>query len=45
VDTGNACWPFFKLNPFYESLRPDPRFQRLLTELEREYTALKIQRV
>jgi tetratricopeptide (TPR) repeat protein len=45
VDTGNACWPFFKLNPFYENLRPDPRFQRLLTELEREYTALKIERV
>jgi eukaryotic-like serine/threonine-protein kinase len=45
VDTGNACWPFFKVHPYYENLRPDPRFQRLLTELEREYTALKIERV
>jgi serine/threonine protein kinase/tetratricopeptide (TPR) repeat protein len=45
VDSGNACWPFFKLHPYYENLRPDPRFQRLLTELEREYTALEIERV
>jgi len=45
VDTGNPCWPFFKVDPHLERLRPDPRFQRLVADLERQYTALKIQRV
>lgn len=45
VDTGNPCWPFFKLDPYLENLRPDLRFQRLVADLERQYTALKIQRV
>ncbi len=44
VDTGNPCWPFFKLDPHLENLRPEPRFQRLVAGLEREYTALKISR-
>jgi tetratricopeptide (TPR) repeat protein len=45
VDTGNPCWPFFKLDPHLESLRTEPRFQRLVADLEREYTALKISRL
>ena len=44
VDTGNPCWPFFKLDPHMENLRAEPRFQRLVAGLEREYTALKISR-
>ena len=45
ADTGFPCWPFFRLDPHLENLRPDPRFQRLVADLERQYTALKIQRV
>jgi serine/threonine protein kinase/Flp pilus assembly protein TadD len=44
VDTGNPCWPFFLVDPHLENLRPEPRFQRLVAGLEREYTALKISR-
>jgi tetratricopeptide (TPR) repeat protein len=44
VNTGFACWPFFKLDPHLENLRPEPRFQRLVAALELEYTALKISR-
>jgi tetratricopeptide (TPR) repeat protein len=45
VETGNPCWPFFLVDPHLENLRPEPRFQRLVAGLEREYTALKIQRL
>ncbi len=45
VDTGNPCWPFFKLDPHLENLRAEPRFQRLVAGLEREYSALKISRL
>ncbi len=45
VDTGNPCWPFFKIDPHLENLRPHPGFQRLVASLEQEYTALKISRV
>jgi tetratricopeptide (TPR) repeat protein len=45
VDTGNPCWPYFKVNPYFENLRGEPRFQRLIADLEREYAALKIKRV
>ena len=44
VDTGFPCWPFFKLDPHWENLRAEPRFQRLVADLEREYTALQISR-
>ena len=44
VETGNPCWPFFLVDPHLESLRPEPRFQRLVAGLKREYTALKISR-
>jgi len=43
--TGNPCWPFFQADPHLQNLRSDPRFQRLVAELEREYTALKIERL
>ena len=45
VDTGNPCWPFFRLDPHLENLRPEPAFQRLVAGLERTYTALNIRRV
>ena len=45
ADTGNPCWPMFKLDPHLENLRPEPRFQQFVANLEREYSALKIQRL
>jgi serine/threonine-protein kinase len=45
VETGFACWPFFRLDPYLESLREKPAFQRLVGELEETYTALKIRRL
>jgi serine/threonine protein kinase/Flp pilus assembly protein TadD len=42
VETGNPCWPFFLVDTHLESLRPEPRFQRLVAGLKREYTALHI---
>lgn len=45
VDTGNPCWPLFKLDPHLERLRPTPAFQRLVGHLEQTYTALEIHRV
>ena len=45
VDTGNPCWPFFRVDPHLENLRPVPRFQQLVAALEREYTALKLERL
>ena len=45
VDTGFACWPFFRLDPHLESLRDEPEFKRLVADLERKYTAIKIQSV
>jgi eukaryotic-like serine/threonine-protein kinase len=45
VDTGFACWPFFRIDPHLEILREEPEFKRLVTELEHKYTAQKIQRL
>jgi serine/threonine protein kinase len=45
VDTGFACWSFFRLDPYLESLREEPAFKRLVADLEQTYTALKIQRL
>jgi hypothetical protein len=45
VDTGFACWPFFKIDPHLERLREKPEFKRLVADLEDKYTALKIQKV
>jgi eukaryotic-like serine/threonine-protein kinase len=42
VDTGNPCWPFFRIDPHLKNLRPEPRFQQLVAALEREFTTLKI---
>jgi len=43
VDTGFACWPFFRVDPHLENLRGEPEFQRLVADLEHKYTTLKIQ--
>jgi serine/threonine protein kinase/tetratricopeptide (TPR) repeat protein len=45
VETGNPCWPFFRIDPYLENVRQEPRFQRLVADLEREYAALKIERL
>jgi tetratricopeptide (TPR) repeat protein len=45
VDTGFACWPFFRIDPYLENLREEPAFKRLVADLEQTYTALKIQRL
>jgi eukaryotic-like serine/threonine-protein kinase len=45
ADTGNPCWPFFKIDPHLGNLRQEPRFQRLVADLERQYTAVKIERL
>jgi hypothetical protein len=45
VNTGFACWPFFRVDPYLESLRNLPAFTRLVADLEQTYTALKIQRL
>ena len=45
VDTGNPCWSFFRIDPYLENLRPEPRFQQLVAALEREFMSLKIKRL
>jgi tetratricopeptide (TPR) repeat protein len=42
VDTGFACWPFFRIDPHLEHLREKPEFIRLTDDLEHKYTSLKI---
>jgi hypothetical protein len=44
VDTGWACWSFFKIDPHLERLRDAPAFIRLIAGLERTYNALEIER-
>jgi non-specific serine/threonine protein kinase len=45
VYTGNPCWPLFKIDPHLDNLRSESRFQRLVADLERQYMALKIERL
>jgi serine/threonine-protein kinase len=45
VDAGFPCWPFFKIDPYLECLHESPEFKRLVTDLERTYTALKIHKL
>jgi DNA-binding SARP family transcriptional activator/tetratricopeptide (TPR) repeat protein len=45
VDTGFACWPFFRLDPYLEAVREEPAFKRLVADLEQTYSAIKIQRL
>jgi serine/threonine protein kinase/Tfp pilus assembly protein PilF len=45
VDAGFPCWPFFKVDPHLECLHEAPGFKRLVTDLERKYTAIKIHRL
>jgi serine/threonine protein kinase/tetratricopeptide (TPR) repeat protein len=42
VDTGFACWPFFRIDPHLEHLREKHEFIRLTDDLEHKYTSLKI---
>jgi serine/threonine protein kinase/tetratricopeptide (TPR) repeat protein len=45
ADTGNPCWPFFKIDPHLQNLRGEPAFVRLVSDLEQVYSAIRIQRV
>lgn len=45
ADTGFACWPFFQLDPHLESLYKESEFTRLVANLQREFGALKIERL
>jgi len=45
VEGGFACWPFFRRDPHFASLRGEPAFTRLLADLEATYAALTIERV
>lgn len=45
ADTGFPCWPFFLADPFLESLKDQVEFNRLIDDLRRTYTSLKIQRL
>lgn len=45
VDTGWACWPFFRIDPHLENLREVPAFKRLIADLEQTYTAIEIDRL
>jgi serine/threonine protein kinase/tetratricopeptide (TPR) repeat protein len=45
IDTGNPCWPFFKIHPHLDNLRRESRFQDLMAALEQKYTALQIRRL
>jgi len=45
IDSGNPCWPFFKIHPYLEKLRQEPRFEDLMSGLQQKYTALQIRRL
>jgi hypothetical protein len=45
VDTGFPCWPLFRVDPHLDTLRPEPKFTRLVADLEQTYTAIPIQRL
>jgi len=45
VEAGFPCFPFFKIDPHLECLHGTPEFKSLVTDLERKYTALRIQRL
>lgn len=45
VNTGFACWPFFRVDPYLESLREEPAFNGLVDALEQTYSALEIRRL
>jgi tetratricopeptide (TPR) repeat protein len=42
VQTGFACWPFFRLDPHLENLHDEREFKELVEDLESRYAALKI---
>jgi tetratricopeptide (TPR) repeat protein len=42
VDSGFACWPFFRVDPHLECLWDEPAFKQLVGDLEATYTALRI---
>ena len=44
INTGFACWPFFRIDPYLKNLKEEPRFIQLNADLEQKYTALKIER-
>jgi TolB-like protein/Flp pilus assembly protein TadD len=45
ADTGFPCWSFFKVDPHLENLREKPSFNKLVSDLERKWTSLRIERL
>jgi hypothetical protein len=45
IDSGNPCWPFFRIHPHLENLRQQTRFEDLMFDLQQKYTALQIRRL
>jgi tetratricopeptide (TPR) repeat protein len=45
VASGFACWPFFRADPFLETIREEPAFKRLVGDLEQTYSGLEITRL
>jgi TolB-like protein/Tfp pilus assembly protein PilF len=45
VQTGFACWPFFRLDPHLKNLRDEPEFKELVADIESRYSAVKIRSV
>jgi DNA-binding winged helix-turn-helix (wHTH) protein/tetratricopeptide (TPR) repeat protein len=45
AETGFPCWAYFKVDPHLEHLREVPAFKKLVTDLEHQYAALRIQRL
>ncbi len=42
VDTGLACWPFFRIDPCLRTLHGVPEFTSLITALEEKYGVLRL---
>ncbi len=45
VDGGFPCWPYFRVDPHLQCLRGTFAFERLMADLERQYTSVPILRV
>jgi tetratricopeptide (TPR) repeat protein len=45
VETGFACWPFFRVDPTLENLRGESTFKQLVSHLEHTYSSVKVRSV
>jgi hypothetical protein len=40
IDTGWACWPFFRQDPCLRTIQAFPEFEALINSLEAQYCQL-----